>query len=49
MFVKAKKILASELMYAKRMDEAEAAGWLDEVLSGVGNGNKKKAKVAAGA
>jgi CarD family transcriptional regulator len=49
MFVKAKKILASELMYAKRMDEAEAAVWLDEVLSGVGNGSKKKAKVAAGA
>ena len=49
MFVKAKKILASELMYAKRMDESEAAVWLDEVLSGVGNGSKKKAKVAAGA
>jgi CarD family transcriptional regulator len=49
MFVKAKKILASELMYAKRMDEAEAAVWLDDVLSSVGNGSKKKAKVAAGA
>jgi CarD family transcriptional regulator len=48
MFVKAKKILASELMYAKQMDEDEAAVWLDEVLSGVSNG-KKKAKVAAGA
>jgi CarD family transcriptional regulator len=48
MFVKAKKILASELMYAKQMDEDEAAAWLDEVLSGVSNG-KKKAKVAAGA
>ena len=48
MFVKAKKILASELMYAKRMDEQEAAVWLDEVLSGVGNG-KRKAKVAASA
>ncbi len=32
MFVKAKKILASELMYAKGMDEEEAAAWLDEVL-----------------
>ena len=32
MFVKAKKILASELMYAKGMDEDEAAAWLDEVL-----------------
>jgi CarD family transcriptional regulator len=46
MFVKAKKILASELMYAKQMDEDEAAAWLDEVLAGVGNG-KKKTKVAA--
>src|SRR5205814_5039204 len=27
MFVKAKKILASELMYAKDMDEDEAAEW----------------------
>lgn len=32
MFVKAKKILASELMYAKAMDEDEACAWLDEVL-----------------
>ena len=32
MFVKAKKILASELMYAKDMDEDETAEWLDEVL-----------------
>ena len=29
MFVKAKKILACELMYAKEMDEDEAAEWLD--------------------
>ncbi len=35
MFVKAKKILASELMYAKGMDEDEAAAWLDEVLESV--------------
>ena len=48
MFVKAKKILASELMYAKAMDEDEAGVWLDEVLSTVANG-KKKTKVAAGA
>ena len=48
MFVKAKKILVSELMYAKEMDEEEAAVWLDEVLSDVGSG-KKKAKVAANA
>ena len=36
MFVKAKKILASELMYAKDMDEEETAGWLEEVLERVG-------------
>jgi len=48
MFVKAKKILASELMYAKQMDETEAGIWLDDVLATVGNG-KKKTKVAAGA
>jgi CarD family transcriptional regulator, regulator of rRNA transcription len=48
MFVKAKKILASELMYAKQMDEDEAAAWLDDVLSGVGNG-KRKAKATVGA
>ena len=35
MFVKAKKILASELMYAKYMDEEETAEWLDEVLATV--------------
>ncbi len=35
MFVKAKKILASELMYAKGLDEDGAAVWLDEVLAGV--------------
>jgi CarD family transcriptional regulator, regulator of rRNA transcription len=47
MFVKAKKILASELMYAKGMDETEAAAWLDDVLA-TGNGaTKKKAKTAA--
>jgi len=45
MFVKAKKILASELMYAKDMDEDEAAEWLDGVLDD--GGSKKKTKVAA--
>ena len=45
MFVKAKKILASELMYAKAMDEDEAAVWLDDVLSDVGaNGNEEDAR-----
>ena len=46
MFVKAKKILASELMYAKAMDEEEAAAWLDEVLADVGTSNGKKAAKA---
>jgi CarD family transcriptional regulator, regulator of rRNA transcription len=50
MFVKAKKILASELMYAKTMDEEEAGAWLDDVLADVGsitNGKKTKAKAGA--
>jgi CarD family transcriptional regulator len=49
MFVKAKKILASELMYAKEMDEDEAAEWLDGVLARGGKKTTKKstAKVAA--
>ena len=49
MFVKAKKILASELMYAKAVDEDEAAEWLDGVLAGVGDGQKKKAKAKVAA
>src|SRR5205809_4973098 len=49
MFVKAKKILASELMYAKDMDEDEAAEWLDGVLGGVGNGKTKPSKAKAAA
>jgi CarD family transcriptional regulator len=44
MFVKAKKILASELMYAKGMDEEEAADWLDGVLAGPAGNGKKPAK-----
>jgi CarD family transcriptional regulator len=48
MFVKAKKILASELMYAKDMSEDEAAEWLDEVLSKPARkSSKAKPKVAA--
>jgi CarD family transcriptional regulator len=50
MFVKAKKILASELMYAKDMDEEEAAEWLDGVLVGSANGStngRKKTTAAA--
>jgi CarD family transcriptional regulator len=51
MFVKAKKILASELMYAKDLDEDGAAEWLEGVLAGAngsnGTGTKKTAKPAA--
>jgi CarD family transcriptional regulator len=50
MFVKAKKILASELMYAKDMDEEEAAEWLDGVLVGSsanGDGNARKKTTTA--
>ena len=48
MFVKAKKILASELMYAKEMDEDEAAVWLDDVLAKPARkSSKAKPKVAA--
>ena len=46
MFVKAKKILASELMYAKDMDEEEAAEWLDGVLVGTENGSTAARTVA---
>ena len=50
MFVKAKKILSSELMYAKEMDEDEAAEWLEDVLSGVAsNGKKRPTREAAAA
>ena len=52
MYVKAKKILASELMYAKAMSEDEAAVWLDEVLAkpAAKKGTKTtKAKAAAAA
>jgi CarD family transcriptional regulator len=44
MFVKAKKILASELMYAKDLDEEATAEWLESVLAGANgssNGTKK--------
>ena len=50
MFVKAKKILASELMYAKQMDEEQAAVWLDEILAGMGaNGRRRATKQKVGA
>ena len=47
MFVKAKKILASELMYAKGVDEDEAAEWLEGVLAGVDGGGAKQRKSKA--
>jgi CarD family transcriptional regulator len=46
MFVKAKKILASELMYAKDMDEEQAAEWLDGVLADGDTKKKTAAKIA---
>src|SRR5438034_9381674 len=48
MFVKAKKILSSELMYAKDMDEDEADEWLDEVRTrGAKTPKQSSAKVPA--
>ena len=49
MFVKAKKILSSELMYAKDVDEEEAAEWLDGVLvsSGANGGSQVRKKTTA--
>jgi CarD family transcriptional regulator len=48
MFVKAKKILASELMYAKGVDEDEAGAWLDEELESVSAVAPGGTTVAAG-
>ncbi len=42
MFVKAKKILASELMYAKDLDEEATAEWLESVLAGANGSNGQK-------
>jgi CarD family transcriptional regulator len=47
MFVKAKKILASELMYAKSMDEDECHEWLEEVLATKAAPPKKRASKKA--
>ena len=49
MFVKAKKILISELMYAKGLDEEETAEWLDEVLISDVGSKKKRAQAGAAA
>ena len=49
MFTRAKKILASELMYAKEMTEEQAAEWLDEVVArpAAKRAGKSKPKAAA--
>jgi CarD family transcriptional regulator, regulator of rRNA transcription len=47
MYVKAKKILASELMYAKNFTEDEAIAWLEEVLVGPAGAGKPAAKKVA--
>ena len=47
MFVKAKKILVSELMYAKGMDEEETAEWLDGVLADADKPKKSRVKATA--
>jgi CarD family transcriptional regulator len=44
MFVKAKKILASELMYAKDLDEDATAEWLESVLAGANGSNGASGK-----
>src|SRR5213079_1712178 len=49
MFVKAKKILASELMYAKTMDEDECHEWLEEVLATKAAPKKRTSKKAVAA
>ena len=49
MYVKAKKILASELMYAKAMDEEECAEWLDTILSAGAGGKKRSSSKTAAA
>jgi len=43
MFSKAKRILASELMYAKNMDEDEARDFLEEVLEEIGEARRARA------
>ena len=52
MFVKAKKILSSELMYALDLNEEEAAAWLENVLTRNGkkssrSGSSKQEAVVA--
>jgi CarD family transcriptional regulator len=47
MFGRAKKILASELMYAREMQEEEAAEFLDELLASIGRGREEAVTTAA--
>jgi hypothetical protein len=49
MFGKAKKILASELMYAKDMDEEKADEYLDDLLEKIAVGRAEKAAADAAA
>ena len=44
MFTRAKKILASELMYALEKDEEEAEAYLDDLLADSANGKMAAAK-----
>jgi CarD family transcriptional regulator len=41
MFGRAKKILASELMYARDMEEQQAVDYLDELLASIGRGREE--------
>ena len=43
MFGRAKKILASELMYARDMEEQQAVDFLDELLASIGRGREEDA------
>ena len=47
MYVKAKKILASELMYAKNLSEDDAFVWLEGVLTGAEGEPESKRPPAA--
>jgi CarD family transcriptional regulator len=46
MYVKAKKILASELMYAKNLSEEDALIWLESVLTGANAATPKRVPAA---
>jgi CarD family transcriptional regulator len=46
MYVKAKKILASELMYAKHFSEDDAIAWLEDVLTAQANKPATAARTA---